>query len=71
MFAADKGNGGTIRLVMLPYERQSYRGKENVLHALAEMFDWFHTDVTPDKVVTGDGSGNESRIVKRLNPVQT
>lgn len=45
MFAAVKGNGGTARLVMLPHESHGYRGRESVLHTLAEMFDWFETHV--------------------------
>ena len=41
LFAAIKGNGGTARLVMLPHEDHGYRARESVLHALAEMFEWF------------------------------
>ena len=41
MFAAIKGTGGTARLVMLPHESHGYRGRENILHTLAEMIDWF------------------------------
>ncbi|MGJ8560337.1 MAG: S9 family peptidase [Litorimonas sp.] len=45
MFAAIKGTGGTTRLVMLPHESHGYRGRESVLHTLAEMVDWFDTHV--------------------------
>ncbi len=45
MFAAIKGTGGTARLVMLPHESHGYRGRESVLHTLAEMIDWFDTHV--------------------------
>ncbi|KLI62773.1 S9 family peptidase [Aurantiacibacter marinus] len=45
MFAAVKGTGGTARLVMLPYESHGYRGRESVLHTLAEMIDWFDVHV--------------------------
>ncbi|MEM1196704.1 MAG: prolyl oligopeptidase family serine peptidase [Pseudomonadota bacterium] len=45
MFAAVKGTGGTARLVMLPHESHGYRGRESVLHTLAEMFAWFDTHV--------------------------
>ncbi|MEM7701107.1 MAG: prolyl oligopeptidase family serine peptidase [Pseudomonadota bacterium] len=45
MFAAVKGTGGTARLVMLPHESHGYRGRESVLHTLAEMFDWFDEHV--------------------------
>lgn len=40
LFAALRGNGGTARLVMLPHESHGYRGRESVLHALAEMIEW-------------------------------
>jgi dipeptidyl aminopeptidase/acylaminoacyl peptidase len=45
MFAAIKGTGGTTRLVMLPHESHGYRGRESVLHTLAEMVHWFDTHV--------------------------
>jgi dipeptidyl aminopeptidase/acylaminoacyl peptidase len=45
MFAAVKGTGGTARLVMLPHESHGYRGRESVLHTLAEMVDWFEQHV--------------------------
>ncbi|WP_417494037.1 S9 family peptidase [Maricaulis sp.] len=47
MFAAIKGNGGTARLVMLPYESHGYRGRESVLHVLAESIDWLDRWVKP------------------------
>lgn len=40
LFAAIKGNGGTARLVMLPFEAHGYRARESVLHVLHEMLDW-------------------------------
>lgn len=40
LFNAVKGNGGNVRLVMLPYEAHGYRGKENLLHMLAEQSQW-------------------------------
>lgn len=48
MFAAVKGNGGTARLVMLPYESHGYRARESVLHVLAESMDWLDTYVRPE-----------------------
>lgn len=45
MFAAIRGTGGTARLVMLPHESHGYRGRESVLHTLAEMIDWFDVHV--------------------------
>jgi dipeptidyl aminopeptidase/acylaminoacyl peptidase len=40
LYQAIKGNGGTARLVLLPYESHGYRARESVEHVLAEMFDW-------------------------------
>ncbi|HEY0513340.1 MAG TPA: prolyl oligopeptidase family serine peptidase [Thermoanaerobaculia bacterium] len=39
-FNALKGNGATARLVFLPLEAHGYRGRESVLHVLAESYDW-------------------------------
>jgi dipeptidyl aminopeptidase/acylaminoacyl peptidase len=39
-FNALQGNGATARLVMLPLESHGYRGRESVLHVLAESYDW-------------------------------
>ena len=41
MYQAIKGNGGTVRLVMLPEESHGYRARESVLHTQAEMIEWF------------------------------
>ncbi len=41
MYQAIKGNGGTVRLVMLPAESHGYRARESVLHVQAEMIEWF------------------------------
>ncbi|HEX8906723.1 MAG TPA: prolyl oligopeptidase family serine peptidase, partial [Longimicrobiaceae bacterium] len=40
MFAALKGNGATVRYVVLPFEAHGYRGRETTLHVLAEMVNW-------------------------------
>jgi dipeptidyl aminopeptidase/acylaminoacyl peptidase len=40
LFQAIKGNGGTARLVLLPYESHSYAARENILHMLWEMDSW-------------------------------
>ncbi len=45
MFAAVKGHGGTVRLVMLPHESHGYAARESVLHTLAEMVAWFDRHV--------------------------
>ena len=41
MYAAVRGNGGTVRLVTLPYEAHGYRGRESIEHTLYEMISWF------------------------------
>lgn len=45
LYHAIKGHGGTARLVMLPHESHGYRGRESVMHTLAEMIEWFDTHV--------------------------
>ncbi len=40
MYQAVRGNGGVTRLVMLPHESHSYRGRESVEHAIWEMLSW-------------------------------
>jgi dipeptidyl aminopeptidase/acylaminoacyl peptidase len=41
LYAAIRGNGGTVRLVMLPSEAHGYRGKESMEHVLYEELAWF------------------------------
>jgi dipeptidyl aminopeptidase/acylaminoacyl peptidase len=41
MYHAVRGNGGTVRLVMLPYESHGYIARESVEHVLYEMLAWF------------------------------
>ncbi len=40
MFNAIKGHGGTVKYVSLPFESHGYAGRENILHTLAEQFQW-------------------------------
>lgn len=40
LYNAIKGNGGTVRYVVLPYEAHGYRGRENLLHMLYEQNAW-------------------------------
>jgi dipeptidyl aminopeptidase/acylaminoacyl peptidase len=53
MYQAVRGNGGTVRLVMLPHESHGYSGKESVEHTLAEMIGWFDRYVKSASAVTG------------------
>jgi len=41
LYAAIRGNGGTVRLVMLPSEAHGYRGAETMEHVLYEELTWF------------------------------
>ncbi len=41
MYQAVRGNGGNVRLVMLPHEAHAYRARETVEHVLWEMITWF------------------------------
>lgn len=40
LFQAIQGNGGTARLVLLPFEDHGYRARESILHVIAETFEW-------------------------------
>jgi dipeptidyl aminopeptidase/acylaminoacyl peptidase len=48
-YSALKGQGATVRFVLLPYEAHAYQGRENVLHMLWEMERWLDTYVKPAK----------------------
>jgi dipeptidyl aminopeptidase/acylaminoacyl peptidase len=50
LFAALKGFGATVRLVMLPNEAHGYAARETLLHVLAERLTWF------DKYVKNAGA---------------
>jgi len=41
LYHAVKGLGGTIRYVTYPHEQHGYRGRETVLDALYQQFEWF------------------------------
>lgn len=41
MYAAVRGNGGTVRLVTLPFEAHGYRARESIEDVLFEMTSWF------------------------------
>jgi len=45
MYAAMKGNGGTVRWVELPLEEHGYRSRESIGHVLWEMVTWADTYV--------------------------
>lgn len=41
MYAAIRGTGGTVRLVILPLEAHGYAARESTEHVLYEMINWF------------------------------
>ena len=49
LFDAIKGNGGTVKLVMLPYEDHGYYAKESNLHVIAETMDWLNEYLKKEK----------------------
>lgn len=51
LFQAIMGQGGTAKLVMLPYEGHVYRARESVLHSAAEMLDWFSLHLRRDATI--------------------
>ncbi len=48
-YQALQGNGGTAKLVILPYEGHAYRARKSGLHVLAEMIEWFDRFVKSKK----------------------
>ena len=49
MFDALKGNGGKVRLVILPFESHGYKARESVLHMLWEMDTWLEEHLKQNK----------------------
>ncbi|MHC5114620.1 MAG: alpha/beta hydrolase family protein [Planctomycetota bacterium] len=45
LYHAVKGQGGTVRYVVLPYESHGYKAEESIMHVLAEMIDWMERHV--------------------------
>jgi dipeptidyl aminopeptidase/acylaminoacyl peptidase len=41
LYQAIRGNGGTVRYVVLPFESHGYAARESVEHTLYEMLAWF------------------------------
>lgn len=45
MYQALRGNGATVRYVVLPFESHGYSARESIEHCLAEMLGWFDKHV--------------------------
>jgi dipeptidyl aminopeptidase/acylaminoacyl peptidase len=50
-YDALKGEGATVRFVLLPLEAHGYQGRESVLHMLWEMENWLDKYVKPEEPV--------------------
>jgi dipeptidyl aminopeptidase/acylaminoacyl peptidase len=53
LFSAIKGQGGTVRFVLLPLESHGYAARESVLHMFWEMNNWLNTYVKNPKPAAG------------------
>jgi len=57
LFSAIKGQGGTVRFVLLPLESHGYAARESVLHMLWEMNNWLSMYVkNPQSAASGTKS---------------
>ncbi len=45
LYEAIRGTGGTVRLVMLPFESHGYQARESIEHTLYEQLSWFDRSV--------------------------
>jgi dipeptidyl aminopeptidase/acylaminoacyl peptidase len=52
LFSAIKGQGGTVRFVLLPLEAHGYAARESVLHMLWEMNNWLNAYVKNPQAAT-------------------
>ena len=55
LYQAVRGNGGTVRLVLLPHESHGYEARESIEHVLHEQIAWFEKYV----VAGSKGKGQE------------
>jgi dipeptidyl aminopeptidase/acylaminoacyl peptidase len=49
-YAALKGHGATVRLVMLPHESHGYQARESIMHMLWEMTEWMDEHVKEKEI---------------------
>jgi dipeptidyl aminopeptidase/acylaminoacyl peptidase len=57
MYQAVRGNGGTVRLVFLPFESHGYSARETIEHVLAEQIGWFDKHVKRAAALTSQAEG--------------
>jgi len=56
LFSAIKGQGGTVRFVLLPLEAHGYAARESVLHMYWEMNNWLNTYVKNPQPPSGSAT---------------
>ena len=64
-YSALKGQGATVRFVLLPLESHGYQGRESVLHMFWEMNNWLNTYVKNAPATT---AGSSARSAARSKP---
>ncbi|MCX6592865.1 MAG: prolyl oligopeptidase family serine peptidase [Acidobacteria bacterium] len=57
MYQAVRGNGGTVRLVFLPFESHGYSARETIEHVLSEQIGWFDKYVKRAGELTSQAGG--------------
>ncbi|MCX6597661.1 MAG: prolyl oligopeptidase family serine peptidase, partial [Acidobacteria bacterium] len=57
MYQAVRGNGGTVRLVFLPFESHGYSARETIEHVLSEQIGWFDKHVKRAGALTSQAEG--------------
>ncbi len=60
LYGAIKGHGGTARLVLLPHESHGYRGRESVLHTIAETLEWLDRHVKQAQIASAAAPSTKS-----------
>jgi len=60
LYNAIKGNGGTVRYIVLPYEAHGYRGRENLLHLLYEQNAWLEKYVKNAGTTANGGASKKA-----------
>jgi dipeptidyl aminopeptidase/acylaminoacyl peptidase len=60
LFSAIKGQGGTVRFVLLPLESHGYAARESVFHMLWEMNNWLNTYVKSSVSTTATTPGGSN-----------
>ncbi len=66
-YAALKGQGATVRYVVLPLEAHGYRARESVMHTLWETVRWLdqHVKNAPPRASMAGGGGLEGAVAPR------